>query len=237
MAAEKGRILLIPCTLGEYNMARVLPAFNAEATKEIRHFIVENDKTARRFLRAWMADFPLRECTWEVLNKHTDPADIPSFLEPAFAGKDIGLLSEAGCPAVADPGSTIVQIAHEKGLEVIPLVGPSSILLALMASGFNGQQFTFHGYLPRDRGERIRKIKSIESNVRKLGATQLFMDTPFRNMNVFEDLLAHLHNDTRLSIAIDITLDTESIQTRTVGQWKKKQPNLHKRPCIFSVGK
>jgi 16S rRNA (cytidine1402-2'-O)-methyltransferase len=175
-----------------------------------------------------------RELRLEILDKQTDPLDLPYFLDPIKNGHSIGVLSEAGVPCVADPGASIVSIAHRKGIEVRPCVGPSSILLALMASGFNGQQFTFRGYLPHDKPIRKRVFQAMQKDIRD-GITQIFMETPYRNGKLMEELVANLHPETKLCIAVDITLDTEKIKTQTVAQWRLDVPELHKRPAIFLI--
>ncbi len=231
---SKGKIYLIPTTLGDTNPLQVVAAPVADVIKNIHHYIVENEKHARRYLRKLDIPQPIDTLTLYPLNKHTAPEDLPTYLKPALNGENMGVISEAGCPGVADPGSEIVRLAHEKNIAVVPLVGPSSILLALMASGMNGQQFAFHGYLPKDRKERIRKLREMEKAAGR--QTQLFMDTPFRNNHVLEDLLQTCAPTTRLCIAADITLPSEYIKTQTIQQWKKTTVNLHKRPCIFLLG-
>lgn len=231
---KKGKLLLIPVPLGEAPVENSLvPALQA-TIGEMDEFIVENEKTARRFLKKMGIRTPMNDLRLQVYGKHSADAAIDEYLKPALDGKDIGLLSEAGCPAVADPGAVIVRRAHEKGIQVVPFVGPSSILLSLMASGFNGQQFVFHGYLPIHRAERVRKIQELERASRKLHQTQLFIETPFRNNQLLEDLLGACHAATSISISCDLTTATEYIATRRVAEWKKQPPpNLHKRPAIF----
>lgn len=222
-------------TLGESSLSSVIPQDVLNQIVGFKFFVVENIKTTRRYLKKISREVDIDSITFFELNKHTQPQEIFSFISPCFDGDDVGIISEAGCPAVADPGSVLVKIAHEKGIQVIPFVGPNSILMALMGSGFSGQSFKFNGYLSRDRGKRRQEIKSLESDARK-GTTQLFMETPFRNMQFLEDLLSTLHPETKLCIAADITLETEFIQTNDVKYWKKNVPDLHKRPCIFAIG-
>lgn len=230
-----GKLYLIPTRLGENPPLEVLPLSIKKVVEELTHFIVENEKTARRFIKIISPKKSQVELTIYKLNKFTKAEEIPAFLSPCDEGISIGLLSEAGCPAIADPGASVVKLAHEKNIRVLPLVGPSSILLALMASGMNGQQFTFHGYLPIDKNERKKKIKQIERNAITNSASQIFIETPYRNNNLFEDLIKILHNQTRLCVAVDITLPTEYIQTKTAAQWQRVSIDLHKRPCIFII--
>ena len=230
-----GKLYLIPTRLGENPPLEVLPLSIKKVVEELTHFIVENEKTARRFIKIISPKKSQGELTIYKLNKFTKAEEIPAFLSPCDEGISIGLLSEAGCPAIADPGASVVKLAHEKNIRVLPLVGPSSILLALMASGMNGQQFTFHGYLPIDKNERKRKIKQIERNAITNSASQIFIETPYRNNNLFEDLIKILHNQTKLCVAVDITLPTEYIQTKTAAQWQRVSIDLHKRPCIFII--
>ena len=226
---------MIPMTLGADNPNWVIPQEVLEKTKTIRVFIVENIKTTRRFLRSIDPTFPIDDSQFFELNKRTQPEELYSFIQPAMEGKDIGVFSEAGCPGVADPGSEIVKIAHQKNIQVVPFVGPSSILMGLMASGFNGQEFSFHGYLPKERKDRIQKLKAMERNAYN-GETQIFMDTPFRNQNVLEDLLENLKETTKLCIAANITTEKERIETKTIQDWKKNKINLDKIPVMFLLG-
>jgi 16S rRNA (cytidine1402-2'-O)-methyltransferase len=234
----KGKIYLIPTTLGDTSETlEVIPAKVNELINTIDEYIVENEKTARHYLKKAGIKKPLPEILLHPLNQHTAPQDISGYLKNIFEGKSIGIISEAGCPGVADPGAEVVRIAHEKNIQVIPLVGPSSILLSLMASGFNGQHFTFNGYLPKERNERIKKIKDLEKFAVQRNQTQLFIETPYRNMHLLEDLLSQCDKQTKLCIACDITLSTEFIQTKTILDWKKSLPDLNKRPAIFLLGK
>ena len=231
-----GILYLIPNTLGENDPNDVLPQKVMETAKAIRHFIVEDVRTARRFLRKIDRTFPIDDSVFFELNQHTDRSKIAPYIKPLLEGKDMGVISEAGCPAVADPGADIVALAHRKGVRVVPLVGPSSILLAQMASGFNGQSFAFVGYLPIENGERQKRLRKLEHRAKEENQTQLFIETPYRNTKLFEELLATLKGDTKISIACDITLDSEYIETRTVSEWKQKKPqDLNKRPTIFGI--
>ena len=233
----KGIIYLVPTTLGGESTEDLVPNEVRNEVIQLRHFIVEDVKSARRFLRKLDRTFPIDESTFFTLNKKTDPGLIRSFIEPALKGENIGILSDAGCPGVADPGAAVVSLAHQSGVRVHPFVGPSSILLTLMGSGFSGQQFTFHGYLPKERKDRIHAIKHYESEVRRTGATHLFMDTPFRNMNVLDDLLNELADPTMLCIASNITLPGESIWSMTIKEWREKAYDLDKKPTMFALGK
>lgn len=233
---SKGTIYLIPNSLGNRELSVVLPPLIGEVINQLDHFIVENEKNARRFLKAAGIEKPISELHFFPMGKHSDPTEFPSFVKIGESGTSMGVISDAGCPGVADPGAEIVALAHRAGIRVVPLTGPSSILLALMASGFSGQGFTFHGYLPIDKKERVRFLKSLEVEVKKSGQTQIFMDTPFRNEQVFEDLIKNGHPETRLCIAADITLPAEYIKTMTIKDWQKQKPKLHKRPCMFLVG-
>jgi len=227
-------IYLLPNTLGQDNFDYIIPKDVVNIIDSLTYFIVENEKTARAYIKHLLPEKNQRELRLEILDKQTDPLDLPYFLDPIKKGHSIGVLSEAGVPCVADPGASIVNIAHRKGIEVRPCVGPSSILLALMASGFNGQQFTFRGYLPHDKPIRKRVFQAMQKDIRD-GITQIFMETPYRNGKLMEELVANLHPETKLCIAVDITLDTEKIKTQTVAQWRLDVPELHKRPAIFLI--
>lgn len=230
-------LYLIPVTLGDTEIDRVLPSYNAEVIMSIKHFIVENVRTARRFLKKVNKDIDIDSLTFVELNKHTSPESISTYLEPLVKGSSVGVISEAGCPAIADPGADVVAIAQRKGLRVIPLIGPSSIILSLMASGFNGQSFAFHGYLPIDKSERAKKIKTLEQHIYSDNQTQIFIETPYRNNKMMEDLLTFCRPQTKLCIASDITCEGEFIKTRTLKDWKGKMPDLSKVPCIFLIYK
>lgn len=230
-------LYLIPTTLGESDLTAVLPEKNNIITTKIRHFIVEDIRTARRFLRKVDRQFPIDDCTFFTLNQHTTPEEIACYLNPLSKGLDMGVISEAGCPAVADPGADIVKMAQQKNYKVVPLVGPSSILLALMGSGFNGQSFAFVGYLPIEGAERAKALKRLESRAITEQQTQLFIETPYRNTKMLEEIIKSCNPSTRLCIAADITLDSEFIKTKTIGEWKKQLPDLGKKPCIFAIYK
>ena len=235
---NKGIIYLIPTTLGDTaQTADVIPEKVNQIINSIDEYIVENEKSARHYLKKMGIQKPLQEIVLHPLNQHTESKEISSYLNSINLGKNIGIISEAGCPGVADPGAEVVKLAHEKNITVIPLVGPSSILLALMASGFNGQSFTFNGYLPKERSERIKKIKELEKLAKEKSQTQLFIETPYRNMHLLEDILTSCDNRTPLCIACDITLSTEFIKTKSIFDWKKQIPDINKRPTIFLIYK
>ncbi|HNX11836.1 MAG TPA: SAM-dependent methyltransferase [Paludibacteraceae bacterium] len=230
-------LYLIPTTLGETALDTILPAQNDQIVISLKYFIVENIRTARRFLKKVNREINIDELTFFELNQHTSPEEISTFLKPMQEGQDMGVISEAGCPAVADPGADVVAIAQQRNYVVKPLVGPSSILLSLMASGFNGQSFTFHGYLPIQQSDRAKMLKKMEVQIYNNNQTQLFIETPYRNMKMLEDILTVCMPDTKLCIAVDITLETEFIKTKTVKEWKSQKPDLNKRPCIFLLYK
>ena len=228
-------LYLIPTTLGDAPLTQVLPIGNDAIVSAVKFFIVENVRTARRFLKQVDKSIDIDTLTFFELNQHTDLKQIDSYLLPMKEGHDVGIISEAGCPAIADPGADVVAIAQSKGYKVVPLVGPSSILLSLMGSGFNGQSFAFHGYLPIEKGKRSEKIKQLERRIYSEHQTQIFIETPYRNNQMFEELVKTLQPKTKLCIAVDITSGTESIRTKSIAQWKREEPNLHKRPCIFLI--
>ncbi len=230
-----GTLYFIPVPLSEDTTPQqVLPPEVVQRMHSLRHFIVENEKTARQFLSASGHPGPIRELTLAVLTKDTPSKDLPRLLQVVQQGTDVGLMSEAGCPGIADPGAALAAVAHQKGIRVAPLIGPSSLLLALMASGLNGQRFTFLGYLPSDKAERIKTIKGIEFDSRKQQATQLFIETPYRNQHVLEDLVDNLQANTRLCVACNLTAQDELIVTKTVADWKKSVlPDVHKKPTVF----
>ena len=231
-------LYLIPSPLGDAPLSRMMPPYNSDIIRSLRHFIVENVRTARRFLKQVDNGIDIDSLTFYELNRHTDRQMIASYLTPMGEGCDIGIISEAGCPAVADPGADVVAIAQEKGYKVVPLVGPSSILMSLMASGFNGQSFAFVGYLPIDRNERAQRLKALERRAYSEDQTQIFIETPYRNVQLFGEMLRTLQPQTRLCIALSITTEGESIRTMTVSQWKKAAvPDMHKQPCIFLIYK
>lgn len=229
-----GTLYFIPVTLGDDNLARALPPDVISVAQKLEIFVVENEKTARRFLGLMKTQKPVRELTLNTLNEHTDDKAVPALLAPLLAGKDVGLMSEAGCPGIADPGAKLAALAHQKGIRVRPLVGPSSILLSLMASGFNGQRFTFLGYLPADKTARIQRLKEIEKLSQKSNETQIFIETPYRNQHLLDDMLASCQPETRLCIACNISMDDEYIVTKRVKDWKQSSlPDLHKKPTVF----
>jgi 16S rRNA (cytidine1402-2'-O)-methyltransferase len=232
-----GKLYLIPTTLGESNPLDVLPHTVKRAIELIDCYIVENEKTARKFIKSIYPEKVQATLMLSTLNKHTEVSDHNIMIQPCLEGIDIGLMSEAGCPGVADPGAAIVKIAHEKGIQVVPLVGPSSILLAMMGSGMNGQSFAFNGYLPIDKNDKKAAIKNFEKLSFDKNQSQLFIETPYRNNKLLEDFLQTLQPNTHLCIAADITLPTEYIKTKKVADWKKATIDLHNRPTIFIVHK
>nr|AOE12534.1 tetrapyrrole methylase family protein [uncultured bacterium]CCF99348.1 tetrapyrrole methylase family protein [uncultured Cytophagia bacterium] len=232
---KKGQIYMIPTTLGDSTIDSVIPKNVQQIIIETKYFIVENIKTTRRFLKKVEREIDIDELQFFVLNKHTSAIDIESFLNPALEGNNMGVISEAGCPGIADPGSDIVRLAHSKNIKVVPLIGPSSILLALIASGMNGQSFCFNGYLPKEKNLRIKEIKELERRAIN-GVTQIFMETPFRNNHLMEDLLKQCDPNTTLCLAADISLENEFIQSKKIIDWKKTAPSLNKRPCMFLIG-
>lgn len=234
---QLGTLYLIPVPLAENASAKSFTPYLVDTINHINEYIVENSKTARRFLKEAGLKTPQSELIVHDYGKHNRDAHVNDFFKGLLSGKDVGLMSEAGCPGVADPGAEIVAIAHAKGIKVVPLVGPSSILLALMASGFNGQSFTFHGYLPIDKLQRANKVKELESVAERHSQTQIFIETPFRNDSLLEEILKSCRPDTRLCIACDITAEGEFIQTKAIKDWKLKIPQLHKRPTIFLLFK
>ncbi|MDP2386065.1 MAG: SAM-dependent methyltransferase [Bacteroidota bacterium] len=233
----KGTLYLLPSGMGTNDPFKIIPAYNVQVMGTLNHFIVENGKTARAFLKEAVPGIVLQEKTYYELNNHTEAKDFVEYMKPLHAGENIGLMSEAGCPGIADPGAEIVKLAHDQNIKVVPLVGPSSIFMALMASGFNGQSFAFNGYLPRERQERSRKIKEFERLAATKNQAQLFIETPYRNEQLLEELLNVLPLASKLLIACDITTSNEYIKTKFVADWKKQTlPNLSKRPCIFGIG-
>ncbi|WP_420400000.1 SAM-dependent methyltransferase [Flagellimonas sp.] len=230
-----GKVYLIPTTLGDNAPLEVLPISIKRTIENINHYVVENEKTARRFIKKVSPSKPQPSLHIETLNKYTDPAVIPSYLDPCISGHNIGILSEAGCPGIADPGAAVIKVAHERRIQVVPLVGPSSILMAMMSSGMNGQNFAFNGYLPIDTPERKSKLKQLERLSRDTGQSQIFMETPYRNGKLLLELTKTLQKQTRLCIAADITLPTEFIQTKSVHEWSEIEIDLNKRPTIFII--
>ena len=232
-----GKLYLIPTTMGESDPMDVLPQTVKRAIELIDYYIVENEKTARKSIKGVNPEKKQSELKLFVLNKHTETKEHLDFIKPLLEGKNMGLMSEAGCPGVADPGAVIVKLAHEKGIQVIPLVGPSSILLAMMASGMNGQSFTFNGYLPIEKGEKKTALKNLEKLSQDKNQSQIFIETPYRNNKMLEDILQAINPATHLCIASDITLPTEFIKTMRAYEWKKTQVDLHNRPTIFIIHK
>ena len=231
-----GTLFILPNTLGGESISDIIPNDVVEQAISLRHFVVENIKSARRVLRKMDREFPIDESMFIEMNKRSTEQDTMKSLQWLISGYDVGVISDAGCACVADPGAEIVSLAHSQKIAVIPFVGPSSILLALMGSGFSGQNFSFHGYLPKDRKERIRTLKTYEFDSRKKGYTQIFMDTPYRNMNVLEDLLNELADHTQICIASNITLHNQRIRTMNVEDWREHAYDLSKSPCVFLIG-
>lgn len=233
---SKGNIFLLPMTLGDSGIDNVIPKPIQELTINLKFFIVENIKTTRRYLKKIDRNVDIDLITFFELNKHTNVFDIADFLKPCLEGNDVGIISEAGCPGIADPGANVVALAHQKKIKVVPLVGPSSILLALISSGFNGQKFAFNGYLNKDKSQLQKEIQHLE-RLAIGGFTQLFMDTPFRSQAMLMEILKNCNPETLLCIASDITLPSEKITTKSVKDWSDNVPNLAKKPCIFALGK
>lgn len=232
-----GKLYLIPTDLGDPQAIPVLPGSIEQVIATIDDFIVENEKTARRFIKKSNSEKSQQSLQLKLLNKFTDETEKLSFLDPCKHGRSMGLLSEAGCPAIADPGADIVKLAHQQNIQVVPLVGPSSLILALMGSGMNGQSFAFNGYLPIDKQERKLELKRLEKLSQDHKQSQLFIETPYRNNKLLEDLCQILHPQTRLCVACDLTLTTEYIKTFIAAEWKAIKVDLHKRPAIFIIHK
>jgi 16S rRNA (cytidine1402-2'-O)-methyltransferase len=237
MQTNKGSLYLIPTRLGDNPPLEVLPISIKKIIEAIDVYIVENEKTARRFIKRVSPSKSQSKITIKVLNKYTTEIERNTYLDLSLEGVSIGLLSEAGCPAIADPGSDIVSLAHSMNIKVVPLVGPSSIILALMASGMNGQSFTFNGYLPIDKSERKSKLKALERISAEHNQAQIFIETPYRNTKMLEDLASVLQPQTRVCVACDLTLPTEFIRTKSARDWKNNKEDLHKRPAIFIIQK
>jgi 16S rRNA (cytidine1402-2'-O)-methyltransferase len=230
----KGTLYLLPSTLGETSPINVIPEYNLRITEKLNHFIVEDLRTARRFLKKILPAINIDSLSFHILNEHTRPEEVASMLAPLLEGHDMGILSEAGLPCVADPGALLVSQAHENGVKVVPLTGPSSVFLALMASGFNGQNFAFHGYLPIDKKDRIAKIKDLEKDAYQHDQTQIFIETPYRNQQMMEALVETCQPQTRICLAVNLTMPDECITTSTAGKWKKmKWPDIQKKPAVF----
>ncbi len=231
-----GKLYLLPITLGEQEASSVIPTKVIDKILSIRYFVVENIRTTRRYLRKLDAQFPIDDIQFFELNKHTKESEIGLFLAPCKKGNNIGVISEAGVPGVADPGSEVVAIAHQNNIQVVPLVGPSSILLAMMASGLNGQNFAFNGYVPIKGDERIKKIKQLEKRAFAENQAQVFIETPYRNNALINDFISACSPDTKLCIAANITIENEFIKTLTIKEWEKQKPDLNKIPAIFILG-
>ncbi len=227
-------LYLLPTPLCDENILQLTVPFNISVIHSCKYFVVEELKTARRFLKAIDRNINIDELTFSVLNEHTPPLELIEIFKTVLQSENVILMSEAGCPGVADPGAALVQMAHKQNVKVVPLIGPSSILMAVMSSGLNGQSFAFNGYLPKEKSDRTQKIKSLE----KLTAhqSQWFIETPYRNMQMLDELLATLNGNTKLTIALNITAANEFIKTKTVGDWKKEKPELNKIPCVFGIG-
>ncbi len=237
MNSKLGKLYLIPTTLGENEPLEVLPISVKKVVEEVNHFIVENKKSARRFIKKITPRKSQPALVISVLDKFTSEIESKSYLDVCLEGIDVGLLSEAGVPAIADPGANIVMLAHQKNIKVVPLVGPSSIVLAMMSSGLNGQNFAFNGYIPIDKDQRKKAIKELEKTSKTKNQSQIFIETPYRNQKLLSDLKSFLTPSTLLCVAVDITLPTEYIKTLTVAAWKSENVDLQKRPCIFIIHK
>jgi 16S rRNA (cytidine1402-2'-O)-methyltransferase len=236
MKPTLGTLYLIPVTLGDDMVQHVIPDYVLNVARKLEIFVVESEKSARHFLSTIKTLKPVRELNLHLLNEHTDMKVLPDLLAPLLAGQNVGLMSDAGCPAVADPGAQLVQLAHKKGIKVVPMVGPSSILLSLMASGLNGQQFAFLGYLPVEKLQRNQKLKEIEKRSASHKETQLFIETPYRNQAMLDAILQTCHAQTQLCIACDVSLASEMIVTKSIANWKTSPPiDIHKRPCLFLI--
>jgi 16S rRNA (cytidine1402-2'-O)-methyltransferase len=231
-----GKLYLIPSFLGSENSNEVFPELNRTIVSQLKYFIVEEERTTRRFLKKLVPEIIIDHLNFKLLNEHTNEVEISSYLSP-IETESIGLISEAGVPCVADPGSTLVKLAHEKNIEVMPLIGPSSILLALMASGLNGQNFAFNGYLPIKKDEKVKVIKSFEKRSFQENQSQIFIEAPYRNNQLIEDITMTCEPNTLLCIACDLTLPSQFIKTATIREWKNKKPDIHKRPAIFILKK
>lgn len=232
--SKLGTLYLIPTPMGNDHLESILPADTVALARTLTHFVVEAPKTARAHLKLFGTPHELRSLWMQELNEHTKDGALSALLQPLLDGHDVGLMSEAGCPGIADPGANLVRLAHSKGIRVAPLVGPSSILLALMASGASGQQFRFNGYLPAQDAPRIEALRRLEADSRKQKQAEIFIETPYRNPAIFSAVLAACHPNTQLTLACDVTLETELIQTKTVAQWKKTAaPDINKRPTVF----
>ncbi|MFB9861793.1 SAM-dependent methyltransferase [Rufibacter immobilis] len=233
--SAKGTLFLIPTVLAEDTASAVICRQVAEVTAQLKYFLVENARTARRYIKTIAPSQSIEALQITVIDKNSSDAELTAALKPLLAGQDAGVISEAGCPGVADPGAELARLAHQHGVKVVPLVGPSAILMGLMASGFNGQSFAFHGYLPIEKRDRIQALKQLEKEMVQKDQTQIFMETPYRNRQMVEDLLQHLSKDTKLCIAANITGPNEFIRTLRISDWKGKVPDLHKQPAVFLI--
>lgn len=235
---QQGQLFLIPVTLGTSNPLEVLPISIRTKIEQLNHFIVENEKASRAFIKLLAPNKKQDKLRFFQLNKYTNESELPEFLKPCLDGVSIGLMSDAGCPGIADPGAAIVKIAHQLDITIVPMVGPTSIILTLMASGLNGQSFAFNGYLPIDSDLRKRKIKDLEKRAKSEDQSQLFMETPYRNNKLFQDCLKYLHPLTYLTLGLNMTLPNEYVKTKSIADWKKIEltMNLDKQPCIFAIG-
>ncbi len=232
----KGKLYLIPTPLGE-GALHAIPQYAIDHMHQLNYIIAERGKTVRAFMKSTKPTKPFSEITYFELNKFTDKQDLPSFVQPLEEGHDVGLLSEAGCPGVADPGAVIVDMAHKKGIEVVPLVGPSSILLALMASGMNGQSFCFHGYIPQKKPAVSKSLSKLEQMAFRHKQTQILIETPYRNNPLFQEAIRTLSPNTKFCVATNLTLDSQSVVTKTIADWKMSElPDIHKKPTVFLIG-
>jgi len=235
---QSGTIYLIPTVLAEGTADQVISPQVKDTVRHLTYFIVENLRTARRYVKSICPELVIEQLTFVQVDKDATPAQVQASLKPVLEGKDAGIISEAGCPGIADPGAEVVKYAHQKNIKVVPFAGPSAILLSLMASGFNGQQFAFHGYLPIEKRDRLQALRQLEKEMHQRNQTQIFMETPYRNNKLLEDLLATLHPDTRLCIAANITSpEHEFIQTKAIQQWRGQLPDIHKQPAVFLIYK
>ncbi|WP_299759008.1 SAM-dependent methyltransferase [uncultured Pontibacter sp.] len=234
---KTGTLYLIPTILAENTQDQVISPQVKETVQHLTYFIVENLRTARRYVKSICPELVIEQLKFVQVDKDASPAQVQASLKPLLEqGIDAGIISEAGCPGVADPGAEVVKYAHQKSIKVVPFAGPSAILLSLMASGFSGQQFCFHGYLPIEKGPRLQALRQLEKEMQQRNQTQIFMETPYRNNKLLEDLLATLHPDTKLCIAANITSpEHEFIQTRSISQWRGKLPDIHKQPAVFLI--
>ena len=230
-----GTLYLIPVPLGDISAEAVLPSPVCQQVRQLGYFVAEHAKSARAFFKSIGMLRPIQEISVQELNEHTRANVLPGLLEPLRQGHDVGLVSEAGCPAVADPGADLVRLAQREGIRVVPLIGPSSMLLALMASGLSGQRFAFHGYLPAKEEERSKRLRELETESRRQGCTQMFIETPYRNRQMLESLVKHCSPGTLLCLASDLTLPSETVETRSVAEWSKQEelPDLERRPTVF----